>query len=184
MDKSNFDYMDYADFVGAHGGRRTAALAGRFRKRKGLEVNDSMQQAMQAEAQKRMLAQATNEMSKIAPDAPSKPLPELAAKGEAIPAPRLGGRTTPGTTPRKVKFGPPDASDARLVRHPWPGTGTQIEHPWTPRPAVAGRMPNDSMGPPGRPPRTVGLPDRLTSDASWIKGWTGGPYMPKTNRKR
>lgn len=145
---SIFEKMDYNDFVGSHGGRRTAALAGRFRQRKGLEVNDKMQQAMQAEAHRRMLAQAENQMGEVAPDAPPgygmKPLPGPAATGGPPKAPRVGGRTSPGTTPRAkdnmpwfdpngpmTQLGPATSKPA--------GPNTQGQHPWTPRPEPMGR---------------------------------------------
>lgn len=122
------DSMDYNDFVGAHGGRRTAALAGRFRRAKGLSVNPTMQNAILEEAQRRARAQ-TDRGIEVDLASPGKPLPGVTHDMLGPPdAPPVGGRTQPGTTPRAGwkqqkpgMFGPelsPGGSGDLLKRYP------------------------------------------------------------------
>lgn len=111
----NLGRHTYEDFVGSHGGRRTAALAGRFRKAKGMQVTDKMQQAMMQEAMRRSEALARKPMAALDVDPGGVP--------DAPAAPRVGGRTSPGTTP---------AANPVKDRYLGPGDGSQMIHPWNP----------------------------------------------------
>lgn len=173
--------MDYNDFVGAHGGRRTKALAGRFRKAKGMQITPEMAQAIQREAQGRnaallqqgeiqrrnRLADTMNGDESVYLTDPGKPLPGITDDMLGPPdAPRVGGRTQPGTTPRPGfnPIGQPKLPGAGP--NWWTGRGIQTQPEWPPtnlRPRIPGmgtsttdfrpRIPGQGTRGPGVDPR-------------------------------
>ena len=190
--------MDYNDFVGAHGGRRTKALAGRFRRAKGMQVTPEMQAAVEREAMARVMSQAKQGMGsgmglgqkfqgtgggaddEVFLANPGKPLPGVTDDMLGPPdAPRVGGRTQPGTTPRPG-FTNTGAPKPPGVGGNWiSGQGRQTQPEWPPtglRPRIPGQgtrmIPLAAAGVPDRPripgqgTRTIGGRKRIAGQGT------------------
>lgn len=132
--------MSYNKFSQLHGGRRTAALAGRFRAAKGMQVTPEMENAVVAEARARNASRMAR-----------KPQAAPAVEGRAPLAPKVGDRTQPGTTPlaNDVKQGIEwrgAGQSGGTDRDYWQGL-PQTGNPIEPMPQIQ----NGMLGPPDRP---------------------------------
>jgi len=165
----------YEDFVGGHGGRRTKALAGRFRQAKGLSITPAMDAAIMAEAARRTVSQQRRQELGTAnsPDLsaegggvkPSKPMPGVNHKTLGPPdAPRVGGRTSPGTTPRAKSNKPLTGGDRGNANTP----GIYQQHPVLP-PGRGGKL--------TKPGYTVGSPDDPRMGGTGSEEWVARPGL-------
>jgi hypothetical protein len=120
--------MTWGDFKGAHpgvaGGRGTQALAAKFRQAKGLPLTPELSAALRRQSVGRTMALRNSGDTAYLAD-PGKPLPGVNHDMLGPPdAPRVGGRTQPGTTPRQLGPG----NGGMMTNHPWvpKGLGANI----------------------------------------------------------